>query len=115
MQRTVRDGTFPRRKHACRCAAAGRVRRADAIRLHRLERRHRHVAHHDDAPGTHGTRRAAWKLSALKVVANPLLNPETSPVAAAFFESLANLDAELVRYGLRGGPAAVDLLIDYCF
>ena len=39
----------------------------------------------------------------LKVVANPLLNPETSPVAAAFFESLANLDAELVRYGLRAG------------
>jgi hypothetical protein len=35
----------------------------------------------------------------LQVVANALLNPATSPVADAFFESLANLDAELVRYG----------------
>lgn len=34
----------------------------------------------------------------LQVVANAVLNPTTSPVAAAFFDSLATLDAEYVRY-----------------
>ncbi len=42
--------------------------------------------------------------NAFKVVANAVLNPATSPVAAAFFESLANLEAEYVRYGEQVVP-----------
>jgi hypothetical protein len=37
-------------------------------------------------------------ITTLQVVANPILNPKTSPVAKRAWESLAALNADLVRY-----------------
>lgn len=57
-----------------------------------------HVLHFDSSDTATSLRYTSRTVATLQVVANPILNRKTSPVASALFRNLRELNADLVRY-----------------